>query len=220
MAITTVRGPAAVTNTTPDTAEWGMVTRSVGTVALSTTDAAQVGSVTETAPTTDTASSGLNGRLQRIAQRLPTLAVVPLTPLLDTVQYADGDILFDTIVMASSFLSTTGVNRLDSVHVLDEDDQGVAFDLVFVNALTSLGTFNVAPNISDANARNILGFCSVASGDYIDLGGCRIATVRNIGLDLTTGATNLWVAGITRGGTPTYTASGIKLKFGFTQSQI
>jgi hypothetical protein len=33
----------------------------------------KVGSLTETAPTTDTASSGLNGRLQRIAQRLTSL---------------------------------------------------------------------------------------------------------------------------------------------------
>jgi hypothetical protein len=182
-------------------------------------DPALTGALTETAPSTDTGSSGLNGRLQRVAQLAPRLAVVNLTPVLDTSQYADGDILFDTVVMASSFLSATGVNRLDSVHVLDEDDQGVAFDLVFLNALTSLGTINVAPSISDANARNILGFMSVASGDYIDLGGARIGTVRNIGLDLTTGATNLWVAGITRGGTPTYTASGFKLKFGFTQSQ-
>jgi hypothetical protein len=37
-----------------------------------------VGSVTETAPATDTASSGLNGRLQRIAQRLTSfIALVP-----------------------------------------------------------------------------------------------------------------------------------------------
>lgn len=35
--------------------------------------ATQTGSITETAPATDTASSGLNGRLQRIAQRLTTL---------------------------------------------------------------------------------------------------------------------------------------------------
>src|SRR4051794_1045959 len=35
--------------------------------------AAKLGSLTETAPTTDTASSGLNGRLQRIAQRLTSL---------------------------------------------------------------------------------------------------------------------------------------------------
>lgn len=35
--------------------------------------AAGIGAVTETAPASDTASSGLNGRLQRIAQRLTTL---------------------------------------------------------------------------------------------------------------------------------------------------
>lgn len=36
-------------------------------------DSTPIGSLTETAPATDTASSGLNGRLQRIAQRLTTL---------------------------------------------------------------------------------------------------------------------------------------------------
>lgn len=46
---------------------------------LTTTDFdSKVGSLTETAPTTDTASSGLNGRLQRIAQRLTSLiALLP-----------------------------------------------------------------------------------------------------------------------------------------------
>lgn len=39
-----------------------------------------IGALTETAPTTDTASSGLNGRLQRIAQRLTSLlGVFPTT---------------------------------------------------------------------------------------------------------------------------------------------
>lgn len=38
----------------------------------------KIGSLTETAPATDTASSGLNGRLQRVAQRLTSLiALVP-----------------------------------------------------------------------------------------------------------------------------------------------
>lgn len=45
---------------------------SVSTTA-STEDVARTGIVTETAPATDTASSGLNGRLQRIAQRLTSL---------------------------------------------------------------------------------------------------------------------------------------------------
>ena len=42
------------------------------------TDGTVIGTVTETAPATDTASSGLNGRLQRIAQRLTSLiALLP-----------------------------------------------------------------------------------------------------------------------------------------------
>lgn len=40
-----------------------------------------VGAVTETAPATDTASSGLNGRLQRIAQRLTSLIALLPTAL-------------------------------------------------------------------------------------------------------------------------------------------
>jgi hypothetical protein len=50
-------------------------------LALETTQTAQsilYGAVTETAPASDTASSGLNGRLQRIAQRLTSLiALIP-----------------------------------------------------------------------------------------------------------------------------------------------
>lgn len=50
---------------------------SVSTTA-STEDVARIGIVTETAPATDTASSGLNGRLQRIAQRITSLiALLP-----------------------------------------------------------------------------------------------------------------------------------------------
>lgn len=52
----------------------------LGSVNLNTdTLEALTGIVTETAPATDTASSGLNGRLQRIAQRLTTLIGTTLT---------------------------------------------------------------------------------------------------------------------------------------------
>lgn len=48
-------------------------------VAFSTEGKAQLGSLTETAPATDTASSGLNGRLQRIAQRITSMiALLPV----------------------------------------------------------------------------------------------------------------------------------------------
>lgn len=45
-------------------------------VAQSTEDIARMGIITETAPASDTASSGLNGRMQRVAQNLSTISAV------------------------------------------------------------------------------------------------------------------------------------------------
>lgn len=63
--------PAAqITTLTPPAAITGFLTESDFDT--------KVGSLTETAPATDTASSGLNGRLQRIAQRITSLiALIP-----------------------------------------------------------------------------------------------------------------------------------------------
>ena len=68
--ITTLTPPAAITGFALDTTLQGVLT-------ISDFDT-KAGSLTETAPATDTASSGLNGRLQRIAQRMTSLiALLP-----------------------------------------------------------------------------------------------------------------------------------------------
>lgn len=142
--------------------------------------------------------------------------IIDATLSLDTSIYADGDVLAATQEVTDFFPFKNAARKLTSVHLLDEDDQGVALDLVFFNANVALGTENSAPNITDANARSCLGFLSIATTDYIDLGGSRIAVVRGRDLILKSVAdsTSLYIAAITRGGTPTYTASGIKLKLG------
>lgn len=53
----------------------------LATSALQTTGNNRLGDLTETAPANDTASSGLNGRLQRIAQRLTSLIALFPTSL-------------------------------------------------------------------------------------------------------------------------------------------
>lgn len=53
----------------------------VVTAELSTADKALIGALTETAPASDTASSGLSGRLQRIAQRITSLIALLPTAL-------------------------------------------------------------------------------------------------------------------------------------------
>lgn len=66
---------------TPSGALVADITSNGANIATETTLSAQntlIGAVTETAPASDTASSGLNGRLQRIAQRLSSLiALLP-----------------------------------------------------------------------------------------------------------------------------------------------
>lgn len=56
-------------------------TPTVNAVATGGTTDVLIGAVNETAPATDTASSGLNGRLQRIAQRITSLIALLPTSL-------------------------------------------------------------------------------------------------------------------------------------------
>lgn len=144
--------------------------------------------------------------------------VLDLTFSLDTGVYADGDLLADTQELANAVLSAGGVAALQSVMVLDESDQKQPFDIVFFDANQSMGSENSAPNISDANAFDVIGVVTVAAADYKDIGGCSIAqlgvaTAARI-LKAASGQTSLWVALVSRG-TGTYSASALKLKFGF-----
>lgn len=141
--------------------------------------------------------------------------VLDLTLSLDTSAYVDGDVLADTQSIAQGFKIQEGRAVLQSILVLDEDDQGQPFDLIFLDSNVSLGTENAAVSITDANARKIIGRVQIGSGDYYDMGGSRIAAVGNIGQVLKAAATSraLYVGAVSRG-TGTYTASGIKLKIG------
>jgi len=142
---------------------------------------------------------------------------VTITCSLDTSAYADGDVLFATQEIAGAVRNNGDACILQSVHVVDIDDQKVEMDLIFFNANTSLGTENSAPDIDDTEVLTTLGVVNVA--DYVDLGANSIATVTGIGLELKAGAatTSLYVAGITRGA-PTYSASGLQITFGFLRN--
>lgn len=157
----------------------------------------------------------------RDAETVPFLVgtpgdVVEVTLSLDTSIYADGDVLADFQALAGAVRLVGGKALIQSVSVLDKDDQGVAFDILLSQTAISLGTENAAPSISDANAATVQRVCRIETTDYIDLGGCRIATKANIGLvvEAAIASTSLYVGAITRGGTPTYSAAGLVLRFG------
>lgn len=146
--------------------------------------------------------------------------VYTVTYSLDTSAYASADLVADT-----QAISTTAVDQeggcvlLDSITLLDEDDQGVELFILIHSASTSMGTENSAPNISGANARNILGVVKVAAADYLDIGGSKVATIRSLGLvcKAASGSQALYTSIVNSSGTPTFTASGLQAKFGFRQ---
>ena len=142
--------------------------------------------------------------------------LIDVTFVADTNILADGDVVTDTVEIPHAVDLPNQAAILDSIVLHDEDDQGIALDIVFLRSSVTVGTKNAAPNISDANAREIIGIVNIATSDYVDLGGNRVANKRLVGLAVkpVTG-TSIYASIITRGGTPTYTASGLKAKFGF-----
>lgn len=144
-----------------------------------------------------------------------------VTLSLDTSAYASADLVADTQLISSSFFDQLGgCAIIDSVCLIDEDDQGVALNLVFTTASTSFGTENAAPSIADADARNIVGHVAVATTDYVDIGNSKIGTKTNLGLVVKSdGSTrSLYLAVVNGSGTPTFTATGVRVKIGYRQA--
>jgi hypothetical protein len=139
-----------------------------------------------------------------------------LTLSLDTSAYTAADVLAATQELPNAVKMNDGGAFLESLTVIDKDDQGAAFDVYVMDANVSMGSENSAPNISDANAESILGKIAVGTGDYSDLGGVKVATIKNLHIPIqsASGGASIYVAAVNGAGTPTYTAAGIVLRFG------
>jgi len=143
-----------------------------------------------------------------------------VTLVLDTVQYASADVLFVTQEIAGFYPDAHEV-QLDTLTVLDKDDQGGAFDLVFFRSEASMGgTINVALDISDASADEIATIVSIEASDYVDLVNSQYAVIPLSRAGMWTklkpssgDETSLFIGGISRNDS-THTASGITLKIG------
>lgn len=142
--------------------------------------------------------------------------LIDVTLALDTSIFAAGDVICDTATLSAVTDVAGGCAMLESLTVIDEDDQAGVIDFYFFRVTQSLGTKNAAPDISDANARDCLGYVSVAAADYKDLGGVKVATIKNIQLVLKSSGSSrdCFLGAVVLSGTPTYTASGLKLRLG------
>jgi len=142
--------------------------------------------------------------------------LVDFTPVLDTSAYANNDVLFDAQLISGLCFDKDRACILDHAVLIDKDDQGVAVDLYFFSSQVVFGTANGAVAISDTDLLAGCGKISFATGDYTDLGGARIAVKSNLGLIIkpVSASNDIYVAGILGVSTPTFTASGIRFRFG------
>lgn len=148
-----------------------------------------------------------------------TTVIKDVTLSLDTSIYAATDLAADTQQVDAALRISDGTGILQSVMVIDQDDQVWSGDLYIMDANQTMGTENSAPSISDANALVILGIVSFLSTDFKDLGGVKVASRAGIGLPIkaVSGTDDIYVALVLTTGTPTFTASGIKLRLGILQ---
>lgn len=139
-----------------------------------------------------------------------------LTFSLDTNIYAAGDVLAATQEVAGAVRFPGGTGILQSIQILDEDDQTAAAMTVYIfQSNVALGTENAAISITDANARELLGVIAIASTDWVDLINSKVAQKNNLGIAVKAedDSTSLYIA-LSTAGTPTQTASGITARLG------
>jgi hypothetical protein len=175
-----------------------------------TLDSGQLGSLGQT-----TASASVPVAMASDRQNSKSMTVDMST---DTGAYASADLIADTQQFDGFFNKTDGSGVINSITLYDYADN-TAFPcyVVFHKTTTSMGTENSAPNISDANARDgIFGYVMVAASDWLDIGGLKIATVKNIGLPVTavSGTDDLYCSIVNGTLTPTFGGGTLGLTVG------
>ena len=157
-----------------------------------------------------------NNRLSKSGALVATREadLISLTPVLDTSAYSDNDVLFIATEIPNFFRVAGGRAILRSVTLFDGDDQGTEVTLFLTTSATTPGTINGAISAADSVMDDIQAFVQITA--FEDLINSQVASVGGLDkvLEAADGSTSLYCWGAVRSGTPTYSASGMIIKFG------
>jgi hypothetical protein len=139
---------------------------------------------------------------------------VTLSPTLTIL--ADNDVIAAPQEVPNFYARAGGVVKLQSLILHDGDNQNTDIDIFFLNADGSIGAENAAFSMTDAVADTLVGFVELLASTYIALGNGRWAYKTEMHRMMKAGenTNSIWVAAVCRSGTPTYTATGLKMKLG------
>jgi hypothetical protein len=156
--------------------------------------------------------------------------IIRVTPTLDTSAYANDDVFFNPTEIPRAVIEKGGCSKLVGLTILNEDDAEHDIDLVFMQVSKDLGTINdvVGSNSKWTNAlakqAKILGWISIDMGDHMtDLVNNIVYHYVNFGdgtggalpmlLQAESDSTSVYVAAVSRGGTPTCAADDYEFIF-------
>ena len=156
--------------------------------------------------------------------------VIRVSPTLDTGAYADDDVFFNSTAIPNAVLGNGGCSKLIALSILNEDDVAHDIDIVFMQKSTDLANaLNVAVGTGTkwtnalAKAAGVLGVVKVdwstTSGDLVNN---LIFTTANgnpsakseglpLLLQAESNSTSVFMAAVSRGGTPTTAADDYEI---------
>ena len=164
-----------------------------------------------------------------MANNYTKYAVIRVTPTLDTSAYANDDVFFNSTEIPSAVVGNGGSSKLVGVTILNEDDVAHDFDIIFMQKSTDLGTINEAVGSNSkwtnalAKAAGVLGVVKIDwSASNTDMVNNQVFTSASanlsgksstlpILLQAESNSTSVFMAAVSRGGTPTVAADDYEI---------
>jgi len=128
------------------------------------------------------------------------------TPTITAGAYSAKDCVGGLLTFANAARKSGGKGIINTVTIIDNDDEGAGLELWLFNADPTVQADNAPMDFSDANMLKCVGVISISSANYYSLADNGATCLRGVGLQFQCAVTSLF-GQLKCIGTPTYTGT-------------
>ncbi len=142
-------------------------------------------------------------------------AYVSAVPTLDAAAYSAGDVLTNTCISFAEIVGDALSAIIHRMTVHDSSAQNAPMELwLFGTNVTASNGSNQVFSMNSNTASGVIGV--IGTGPWVSMGSNSVAVASNINLPILLPTTTLYALPVTRG-TPTYSASALKITLDVTR---
>ena len=147
--------------------------------------------------------------------------VFTITPTTATSEAGTNEVVFQADELSNFMSEKGGTAIIQSITILDDDDNGQALDIVFMDTADVLDATVAGSTVVDAADGDIpdaiLGFVNVSN--YFDGVLWQVGQKDNIGLAIQSASAtrSIFISAVNRGAAAIWTVAGLRLKIGYIQ---